>query len=105
MHWGCFDPFLPPIPQALKLSVRPVLAIVGGSNVFKKIALVERMVDRHTVDRIIIGGIVGPDFLPCNQPDGTRTEDERKSGWEIGCRLSVATSPNAGLNARVAVPG
>lgn len=74
MHWGCFDPFLPPIPQALKLSVRPVLAIVGGSNVFEKIALVERMVDRHTVDRIIIGGIVGPDFLPCNQPDGTHTQ-------------------------------
>ena len=52
------------IPQVLKNSVRPVLAILGSSKMFEKITLLQRLVNNRTVDRIIVGGLLGSDFLP-----------------------------------------
>ena len=48
--------FLIPSLQVVMNPVRPILAIVGGTKITNKLAWVERMVDNHSVDRIIVGG-------------------------------------------------
>jgi hypothetical protein len=63
MHVVSISVILLPL-QALNNPAHPVLMILGGMKYQTNLCILDRIIDR--VDRVIVGGVLEPDFLSGN---------------------------------------